>query len=74
MLCKNKYYIEYHAYKAELLRCLDYPKVLQFAVEGIIELTQRNYKGHYAYYAKVARNLMKTKLWKTALKKLKEKP
>ncbi len=73
MLNKRYYYREHHAFKAEILQCLHYKQALQWAVDDVRKRAVRPIcllsSGHHT---KACRNLMKTKLWKTALKKLKE--
>ena len=64
-----RYYREYHAFKAEILACLDYKKALKLTLTHI-EYTV-TLKGEFTHHAKACRNLMKTALFKKALRRLK---
>ncbi len=67
---KSEYWQEYHAFRSELLTCFNYPDGLRWTVKHF----QTSRGQDFPVHTKALNRLMKTKLWKTALLKLKEKP
>ena len=60
------YYAEYHAYKAQLIKCMDYPQALKDTIMTFRFADTWNAKN--LPHKKACKNLMKTKLWKKALR------
>ena len=68
----SQYYREYHAFKTQVITCLGYKKALKDTIKLIKSVpTDKNLDESYIHHKKACKNLMKTKLWKLALKKAK---
>ena len=64
----KQYWREYHAFKAELCACLDYPAALKW-LTPFFKKEANSYKN--GPHRKACRNLMKTKLWRKVLERVK---
>lgn len=65
---RSKYLCEYHAFKDQIIRCLEYPKALKYSLLWIADMARGRAQVPTISHRLACKNLTKTKLFKLAMK------